>query len=165
MEKRNVNTNLVAALLIVVAVLGYGLIGRAGNLEPNNPPAPTMKTLQEIYDAVGAEGSGVSQREGFCKYVFVPAASTTTVIEEVPVGKRFVILKLFMNGAGDDWEIKVNGENFIKGRIVYTGYGSGQTFMWDFPDRCVVADAGDTITFVTGSEGHAQIIGYFFDVP
>jgi len=73
-----------------------------------------------------------------------------------------------MNDARDDWEIKVNGENFIKGRIVWTGYGtnsSNQTFMWDFPDRCVVADAGDTITFVTGLAGHAQIIGYFYDVP
>lgn len=48
MEKRNVNRSLAAALLVVVAVLGYGLIGKAGNLEPPAGPAPTMKTLDEV---------------------------------------------------------------------------------------------------------------------
>ena len=48
MEKRNVTTNLVAALLVVIAVLGYGLISKAGNLEPSAGPAPTMKTLDEV---------------------------------------------------------------------------------------------------------------------
>jgi type VI secretion system secreted protein Hcp len=50
MEKRN--TNLVVALLVIIAVLGYGLIGKAGNLEPPTGPASTMKTLDEIYDNV-----------------------------------------------------------------------------------------------------------------
>ena len=48
MAKKIVNTNLVVALLVVTAVLGYGLIGKAGNLEPSAAPAPTMKTLDEV---------------------------------------------------------------------------------------------------------------------
>ncbi len=48
MEKKNVNKNLAAALLVVIAALGYGLVGKAGNLEPSAAPAPTMKTLNEV---------------------------------------------------------------------------------------------------------------------
>ncbi len=48
MEKPNVNRSLAAALLVVIAVLAYGLIGKAGNLQPPAAPAPTMKTLDEV---------------------------------------------------------------------------------------------------------------------
>ena len=44
MQKKNLNTNLVAALLVLVGVMGYGLFVKAGSLEPNSPPAPTMRT-------------------------------------------------------------------------------------------------------------------------
>ena len=35
-------------LLVLVSFLSYGLIGKAGNLEPSAPPAPTMKALDEV---------------------------------------------------------------------------------------------------------------------
>jgi type VI secretion system secreted protein Hcp len=54
MEKRNVNKKLVAFLLVFTAVLGYGLIGNAGNLEPSTGPASTMKTLDEVYAAASS---------------------------------------------------------------------------------------------------------------
>lgn len=57
MAKKIVSTNLVAALLVVIAVLGYGLIGKAGNLEPSAAPGPTMKTLDEVEPRIPIPGS------------------------------------------------------------------------------------------------------------
>ncbi len=57
MGKPNVNRSLVAALFVVVAVLAYGLIGEAGNLEPPAGPAPTMKTLDEVEARIPIPGS------------------------------------------------------------------------------------------------------------
>ena len=54
MEKRNVNKKLVAFLLVFTAVLGYGLIGNAGDLNPPASPASTMKTLDEVYAAASS---------------------------------------------------------------------------------------------------------------
>ena len=181
MEKRNVTTNLVAALLVVIAVLGYGLIGKAGNLEPSAAPDSTMKTMQEIYDAVEAtqsavveEGSSVLQREGFCKTLNV--TSGTTPVLTVPAGKRFVLLKLYAyyDVISLSWSLMVNDSTTLfDGNIVRAGsemvmtWEYIQQFIHDFPDRCVVVDGNDTLNVFNfgGSTLHITIIGYYYDVP
>jgi hypothetical protein len=178
MAKRIINTNLVAALFVVIAVLGYGLIGKAGT-EPDAPPGDTMKTLQEVYDAVGAEGCGVSQREGYCKALTLGASSNHTFFT-VESGKRFVLLKVHASFEttviGRNWQLTVNDIELINGEINRSGgelvSGSGWEYFYkyehDFPDRCVVLDAGETLKVlnnVVNDPLNFTLIGYFYDVP
>ncbi|MHC4573468.1 MAG: hypothetical protein ACYS76_04965 [Planctomycetota bacterium] len=48
MKTRQKRTRVAAAALFVAVPLAFSLIGYAGNLEPNAPPGPTMKTLDEV---------------------------------------------------------------------------------------------------------------------
>ncbi len=163
MEKRN--TNLVAALLVIIAVLGYGLIGKAGSLEPNDPPAPTMKTLQEIYDAVIEGSSGVSEREGVFENIDIGDGQQEPFLT-VPDGKRFVLLKLMM----PDYRLHlmVDDEAYIHGYYFkYTLPAAMYGTYVDFPDRCIVFDAGQVLEGYnySGDTLSMAIVGYFYDVP
>lgn len=63
MKDANVRTMLVA-LLVVGGVLVYALRSSGGNLEPSGNPAPTMRTLDEIYSSVNALAAGGGDATG-----------------------------------------------------------------------------------------------------
>ena len=174
MKKKNVNTNLVVFLLVMVGLLGYVLLAQAGNLQPSAAPTPTMKTLQEIYDAASG---GINEREGFCQYFETPGDSNEVILT-VPEGQRFVLLKLYcLCDIGEDWSLTVDGSLLINGKsIIEVGYqthnvdGIIYKFMHDFPDRCVVVNAGQTLEVVNSHpnpsfKSKTTIIGYYYDVP
>jgi hypothetical protein len=58
---KTTQTKLMVILLFLVGLLSYGLIGKAGSLDPNDPPGPTMKTLDEIYTQIAASSSPIKQ--------------------------------------------------------------------------------------------------------
>jgi hypothetical protein len=156
-------TKTVAVSLGTLAgVLVFSLLATAGNLDPNGPPAPTMRTLDEIYEAVLTNSSGVSQREAYFQSVDIPGNSTHTFFT-VPAGKRFVLLKVCMMTY---LELLVNDSKFIGSDYFGRDSENGDTFE-DFPDRCVIVNAGQTLKARNyGVALHRMtIIGYFYDVP
>jgi hypothetical protein len=158
-------------LSVVAVVVLSALLVNAGKLEPNQPPGPTMKTLQEIYDAAS---SGINEREGHFQYIETQANSSENVFT-VPVGKRFVLLKLhlwFASGTiSSEWHFEVNGSPWLNGDITNDrkeGSSLVVTAIHDFPDRCLVVNAGETLTIVNEHGSFrldTQIIGYFYNVP
>ena len=63
MKTNNVRTVLVA-MLVVGGMLVYTLTSPGGSLDPVGPPQPTMRTLDEIYDAVDSlMAGGLTQAE------------------------------------------------------------------------------------------------------
>ncbi len=58
MAKKLLNKNLMVILLVLVGFMGYSFLTRAGNLNPPASPAPTMKTLDEIFGTVDSLASG-----------------------------------------------------------------------------------------------------------
>lgn len=57
MAKKIVKTNLMVILLVLVGLIGYSQLTKAGNLNPTTGPAPTMKTLNEVYAAASSAGN------------------------------------------------------------------------------------------------------------
>ena len=153
MEKRS--TRVVVGILALAGLLGVWTLATAGDLEPNSPPGPTMKTLDEIYDAAAA---GASEREGYISHIdTMPSSSTTLFV--VPTGKKFVLLKMALGG----WQMYLtkNG-GFLTGGEYIVAMDRGI----DFPDRCVVLNEGDSLGIVNPhtSELKVMIVGYFFDI-
>jgi hypothetical protein len=166
-EMKNKRTKIVIGILASAGLLWILSLATAGNLEPGGPPAPTMKTLNEIYDAV----IGASQREGYIGHFDVPGTSNM-VCFMVPAGKKFVLLNLtfrYSNTSKKIAYITVN-DNFLTGYPYLRSYtdpsGLIQTYA-DFPDRCVVVNAGETLKVINdeSSSLKAMIVGYYHDVP
>jgi hypothetical protein len=161
MQTKQKRTTVAVVLGTFAGVLAFSLLATAGSLEPNAPPAPTMRTLDEIYEAVNASASAVLQREGYLKYVSVPPDSNETFFT-VPDGKRFVMLKLFMRQ--NVGTLTVDDQVLIEHWYLADNYGITDA---DLPDGCVVVNAGETLKAEnTGQQGATiTIVGYFYDVP
>ena len=152
-----------ASALVLAGFFALALIAGAGSLEPSGPPESTMNTLDQIYDAAT---SNVSEREGYCTTV-IESGGTPTNILTVPTGKRFVVLKTYVKNLTDPaydngWELKVDTRLFIDGVIVDI---TGET-QFEFPDRCVVVNAGETLKFSIKNDTHdvlMTVIGYYYN--
>ncbi len=161
-------TKFVVCVLALAVLSGILRLATAGNLEPNAPPAPTMRTLNEIYDAA----SGVSQREGYIGHFAVSDGSDAFCFT-VPTGKRFVLLSLvfrYDDPARRKAILTVN-DNFLTGYPYLRSYTDPVNVIQsyaDFPDRCVVVNSGDTLKVVNNESSYAlkaMIVGYFYNVP
>lgn len=164
-------TKIVVAVLALASLLGILTLATAGDLEPSTPPGPTMKTLDEIYDAV----IGVSQREGYIGHFNLsPNSNVVCFIDGVvPADKQFVLLSLTFRY--DDsksrrraW-LTVN-DNFLTGYPYLRSYTNPDSYIQsyaDFPDGCIVVNAGETLKVVNNESSalKAMIVGYFHNVP
>jgi hypothetical protein len=166
MDAERNDAKVIVGLVMVLALIGIAFWAYAGDLEPSAPPAPTMKTLDEIYQAASA---GIQQREGFCEYFNIAENTTETILTAQP-GKRFVLLKLQVVRNSDDWRLivsdPVEGDKRLM-RGMATRYSNTESVYWiDFPDRCVTVDTDQTLKMVNeaGILLPTQVIGYFYDV-
>lgn len=172
MKTRRVETKVVVLVSAVVGLLAFSLFAAAGGLENNGPPSPVGRPFDRIHDAITSQNA---EREGYCRTFVVPADSNQ-VIFTVPDGKRFVLLKLYYTGSWQqmDWNLTVDDSLFINGGIVeFNANIVDVHLVWgfpiagerDFPSRCAVVYAGETLSASSGS-GTAKltIIGYFYDV-
>jgi hypothetical protein len=158
METKSKRERVVVSAVAFVGLLGVLTLAIAGSLEPNSPPAPTMKTLDEIYNAVIAGSSGISGREGFSKLFNVTAG--TYPILTVSSEKTFVLMQISANT--NNFNIKADSVIEIMSDTI-TNYTSGNVFN-DFPDRCVIFEQGQVLELEALGNCRVQIVGYFYDV-
>lgn len=172
METKDKRTKIAAGVLALAGLLSLLTLSTAGNLEPNASPGPTMKTLNEIYDAVIAGSSGVSERQGYWQDVNVGALSSYNFFT-VPTGKQFVLLKVTMRGNAtqpNSFNAYLTDGNFSMSSRGMRYYADKDYFGFcyeDFPDRCVVVNAGNTLRIINKDSflEKVKIVGYFYDVP
>jgi hypothetical protein len=153
-EKRT--RKVVVGVLVLASLLGLWTLATAGNLSPSAPPAPTMRTLDEIYDAIV---TGSSSREGYLNQLNVPAGNTT--LFTVPTGKQFVLLKMYLRSPYE--YLTKNGSFLTGGFYTCNGGESGLFTFMDFPNRCVVLNSGDTLGIQNDVGGSIAtlVVGYF----
>lgn len=103
MFKRNADLLLMTVITAIVVVMFLPVPGMAGSLEPSSPPAPTMRTLDEIYSA-------------------------SSWSKKLPSSERFVVLAGFNNEAVLDketglvWEKTPSTYDPLRGNFYHAVY-------------------------------------------
>jgi len=171
METRKVETKVAVLVLAVAALLVFSLFAVAGNFGPPEPRSPMMTALDQIHDTIT---SHLSERQGYCR-AFVLSADSNQVIFTVPEGKCFVLLSLLRGAWGVgcpwpepcepplNWNLTVDDDLFINDSASFL-VTENERVTLNFPDRCAVVNAGETLR-ATGNNGLSlTIVGYFYDV-
>jgi hypothetical protein len=164
METGKRGAKIVASVLVLAGFFALALIAGAGSLEPGAPPGPTMKTMDQLY---GAATSGVLEREGYCTTV-TEAGGVPTNILTVPAGKRFVLLRIYVQDLeeppnDDGWQLLADSRLLIDGAIVNIAADK----QFNFPDRCVAVEAGETLKLDTKDDAYEvlmTVIGYYYNI-
>jgi hypothetical protein len=171
MAKRIVNTRVMAVLLAFAGLMVYGMLVMAGDVEPTAPPGPTMRTLDDIYNAVTASGP---QREPFFQEINIASwgYSAKKGIVTMPAGKKLVILKMCVTHY--DWRIATctgtcNLEyqfTTVLNGSTFDGFSDSVQYIHDFPDGCVTVQGGQPLWLVNLLNGmplKMLLFGYVCD--
>lgn len=172
----------------IVGVMVLGGMAIWALAQANNPMADAgspirgiVESLDRIYEAVGSisDVPAVEQREGFCKSLEV-AGDSNEIVLVVSEGEQFILRKLYAIGGLNNaewttqWFLAVDNNLFIDGKINYFGWEEKNAshkeicrFVHDFPDKCVVVDAGQTLQAFNGHSWEPlqiTVIGYFYNI-
>lgn len=145
-------------LALLTIVVGYAIVHAQGDLTPVGTPAPSMKTLDQIYSAVTGD---VASREPAYFYGDTTTSSSLT-LATVPAGKRLVILKMQLSNtfAMDINKVKIGTKSLIE-KGVNSNLTVGSPV--DFPDRCVQVLPGESLKLIKGGTMNWEgwFIGYY----
>jgi len=151
---------LTAAALIAASLTVHVF---AGDLEPPGPPAPTMRTLDEIYDAVRTLHDPHPSTYRSVSMDVADTGGGTIPLMVISPGKSFVLKDvLLMGGEGDSWNSLFDG---IEHKVTIGADNDPLRLVskhFSFATG-IVFSAGTTINIqVHGSGGNLTVMGYEF---
>jgi len=140
--------------ILAMACALAGVVYAQGSLDPPAAPAPTMKTLDEIYsranDAVlAAEGMSPVNGIGWSR-----ARTGGGELGTVPAGYELVILMFTSNGG---FSLEAGGTTIFSGE--FTGSGEFCT-PYSIPNGCMVVGPGLNLTVDVYETHFVSVIGY-----
>lgn len=140
-----------------------GAVYAQGPLNPPGAPAPTMKSLDQIYDRVGdavnaSMGLAAVDGIGWSRGV----VGSPGVLGTVPAGYELVILKFTLLGSStsDTYRILADGE------IIFAGMATNRdsNYAVDVPNGSMVVGPEVELTIQGPSGAHAWVCGYLRSV-
>jgi len=107
------------SLLAVAGITGFW-IAQAGNLEPLGSPAPTMHTLDEIYNLLLIQGNSVPRYQSWVKDGGWP---TVAVLETIHIGSGVVHSLVFSNPAQGWYRFEIFDDTTLIGVYEHNSFG------------------------------------------